>query len=252
MGVVSTGIGVVVPYDFALDRELWRWAPEGVDLYLTRTPFEPLPVGLAMATAVGDPAVVARSVRDLGVVEPRVVAYACTSGSFVGGRDAERVLAAAMRAAGAQQATTTSGSLLLALETLGITRVAVATPYDDEVTGLLSDYLGAAGFEVAGTRHLGLSERIWEVPAETTARLVRESVSPGAEAVFASCTNLPTYDLIAPLEAELGIPVLTANQVTLWAALAACGRTAVGPGQRLLEHTPTPADLDDHRLLKEA
>ena len=56
-----------------------------------------------------------------------------------------------------------------------------------------------------------------------------------AEAVFISCTNLPTYDVIATLEAELGKPVLTANQVTIWSALRVIGRKAVGPGQRLLE-----------------
>jgi maleate isomerase len=39
--------------------------------------------------------------------------------------------------------------------------------------------------------------------------------------VFLACTNLPTYDLIAPLERMLGKPVLTANQVTMWAVLRA-------------------------------
>ena len=40
--------------------------------------------------------------------------------------------------------------------------------------------------------------------------------------------------LRGPLERELGKPVLTANQVTLWSALRLSGATAVGPGQRLL------------------
>ena len=55
----------------------------------------------------------------------------------------------------------------------------------------------------------------------------------GCEAVFVSCTNLPTYDVIAPLEAELGMPVLTANQVTMWAALR-----RVGPGRRRTRPVP--------------
>ncbi len=41
--------------------------------------------------------------------------------------------------------------------------------------------------------------------------------------------------MIADLEAELGKPVLTANQVTMWAALRVLGRKAVGAGQQLLE-----------------
>ena len=252
MGAVSSGIGVVVLYDFALDRELWRWVPEEAELHLTRTPVEELPVGRAQAAAVGDPAVVTRAVRDLGVVEPDVVAYACTSGSFIGGAATERVLTAAMRGAGAQHALTTSGALLVALRTLGVSRVAVATPYDEEVTRLLSAFLTEAGHRITNTHHLGLTERIWTVPAETTTDLVRRAVGHDAQAVFVSCTNLRTYDLVAPLEAELGVPVLTANQVTLWAALAACGLSAVGPGQRLLEHSPVRRALAEHTLGWEA
>jgi len=40
--VVGVGAGVVVPYDFALDRELWRWVPEDVSLHVTRTAYSPL------------------------------------------------------------------------------------------------------------------------------------------------------------------------------------------------------------------
>ncbi|NEU35177.1 decarboxylase, partial [bacterium LRH843] len=28
------GVGVVAPFDFALDRELWRWVPDDVSLHL--------------------------------------------------------------------------------------------------------------------------------------------------------------------------------------------------------------------------
>jgi maleate isomerase len=73
------------------------------------------------------------------------------------------------------------------------------------------------------------------VPYDVTAGLVRDTDTAQAQAVFISCTNLPTYDAIAPLEAELGKPVLTANQVTMWSALTVIGRKAVGPGQWLLE-----------------
>jgi maleate isomerase len=52
--------------------------------------------------------------------------------------------------------------------------------------------------------------------------------------VCVACTNLPTYDLIASVEAELGKPVVTANQATMWASLRRLGRPAVGPGQRLV------------------
>lgn len=235
--VGTVGVGVVAPYDFALDRELWRWTPDHVRLHLTRTPFSPLPVTVEQAEQISDVAEAAQCTADLVVVGPAAVAFACTSGSFVGGGAAERALVEAMQNAGAPAAVTTSGALLEALAELGVSRLGVATPYDAAVTARLHDFLGEAGVTVTGSAHLGLSERIWTVPYAVTARLVRQVASSRCEAVFVSCTNLPTYDIIAPLEDELGLPVLTANQVTIWAALRRAGSAPVAAGQRLLDAT---------------
>jgi maleate isomerase len=232
--LLQTGIGIVAPYDFALDRELWRWAPDDVSLYLTRMPYVPLAATLEMAIHISEPPLVARSAIDVLAVSPLVTAYACTSGSFVGGLIGEAALVAAMEAAGAPAAVTTSGALLIALRQLGITRIAAVTPYTEDLTEGLGAFLGEADVDVVATAGLGLTSEIWTVPYETTAELVRATDSPDAQAIFVSCTNLPTYDLIAPLERELGKPVLTANQVTMWSALTIAGRAAVGPGQRLL------------------
>ena len=231
----QTGIGVVAPYDFALDRELWRWVPADVSLHVTRMAYAPLAATMEMAVHLSDPALVARGVTDVRAVSPRVTAYACTSGSFVGGLAGEAALVAAMIDAGAPAAVTTSGALLAALRNLELTRIATATPYTADLTAGLSSFLGEAGVEVVATSGLGLTSDIWTVPYDVTAGLVRDTDTHDAQAVFISCTNLPTYDVIAALESELGKPVLTANQVTIWSALTVIGRKAVGPGQRLLE-----------------
>jgi maleate isomerase len=230
----QTGIGVVVPYDFALDRELWRWVPDDISLHLTRMPYVPLAATMEMAIHLSDPALVANGATEVKAVSPLVTAYACTSGSFVGGLAGETALVAAMTEAGAPAAVTTSGALLTALRHLDITRIATATPYTADITAGLSGFLAEAGFDVVAASGLGLTSDIRTVPYDVTAQLVRDTDCPGAEAVFISCTNLPTYDVIAPLEAELGKPVLTANQVTMWSALTVAGRKAVGPGQQLL------------------
>jgi maleate isomerase len=231
----QTGIAVVAPYDLALDRELWRWVPDDVSLHITRMPYAPLAVSTEMALHISDPELVARGVTDIQAVSPLVAAYACTSGSFVGGLAGEAALVAAMIDAGAPAAVTTSGALLTALRHLDLTRIATATPYTADLTAGLSVFLAEAGVHVVAASGLGLSSDIWTVPYDVTAGLVRDTDTDDAQAVFISCTNLPTYDVIAQLESELGKPVLTANQVTMWSALTVIGRKAVGPGQRLLE-----------------
>ena len=227
------GIGVVAPFDFALDRELWRWVPEDVSLYLTRLPFFTTPVTVEMAVACGDRRAVRRATRDVLTPEPDVVIYACTSGSFVEGAAGEEVLRRTMEDAGAPAARTTSGALIAALKVLGVSRLAIATPYVEPVTRRLVAYLAEHGVTTVSSEGLGLLGNIWRVTYSQVVEIVRAADNPQAEALFISCTNVPTYDLIEPLEQALGKPVLTANQVTMWAALRAMGRDAVGGGRLL-------------------
>lgn len=236
-------VGVVVPYDFALDREMWRWVPEPVTLNVTRTPFVATPADAAQARLISDPAMVLQAARDVLTPGPAVVAYSCTSGSFVGGVAGEAALRDAVLAAGAPAAVTTAGSLVAACAELGVTRLAVATPYVDDLTGLLADFLAGSGVDTVARHGLGLLGHIWTTTPEQVAAAVRAADHPDAQAVFVSCTNLPTYDAIAVLERELGKPVLTANQVTMWAALRAAGHSAVGPGQTLVDGPSVPPVL---------
>ncbi len=230
---LQDGIGVLVPYDMALDRELWRWTPPAVSLFFTRTPYAPVAVTIEMAELVSQGDAILAGIRNLQAAAPSVYAYGCTSGSFVSGVAGERALTQTMRAAGAARSVTASGALLAALDRLAVTRVAIATPYDPQITERLVRFCNEAGVAVVGVAYLGLTAGIDKVPYARTAKLVHQADHPDAQAVVISCTNLPTYDVIAPLEEELGKPVISANQATMWAALGAIDRRLVGPGQRL-------------------
>jgi maleate isomerase len=229
------GIGVVAPFDLALDRELYRWAPETVSLYFTRTHALELPMGLGAAEKMSDEVAVRQAARDLMAVESQAIGYACTSGSFVRGLSGELSLRAAMRSAGAPHVVTASGAMLAALRHLGAGRISVATPYVEGITARLCDFLDEAGHKVVGSAGLGLTGGIWKVRYTQVADLVLAADRPDAEAVFVSCTNLPTYDVIAPLETWLGKPVLSANQVMMWALMRSIGLAALGPGRLLQE-----------------
>ncbi|SDS95538.1 hypothetical protein [Microlunatus soli] len=52
-------IGVVVPHDMPLDRELWRWTPDDVTLLFTRTPYSPLEVTAELEVELGKPVITA-------------------------------------------------------------------------------------------------------------------------------------------------------------------------------------------------
>lgn len=231
--VAQRGIGIIAPFDLALERELWRWAPLEVSLHLARTPYEPVPVSLEMAELVSEATHLISATHDVLHVEPEVIAYLCTSGSFIKGLGYERSLRETICRAGARDAVTTSGALLEAIGKLGFTRLSVITPYDEVLTGKLHEFLGEAGCEVVRSDHLGLGGGIWKVSYRTVAERIIAADDPAAQALFVSCTNLPTYDLIEPLEQILGKPVLTANQLTMWACLGRMKLPMMGPGKWL-------------------
>jgi maleate isomerase len=230
---VPPGIGIVAPFDLALDRELWRWTPEPVSLYLTRTPRLEGPVGVALAEQLADLEALAAGCGEVAIAEPGVTAYLCTSASFVDGRAGEARLRAAMTSGGARRALTTSGALLEALSALGVQRVAVATPYDQPLTERLVAFLAEAGVQTTGSAFLGLGADVWRVSPDSVSRLARAVPRDGAQALVLSCTNLRTYDVIAPLERALGIPVVSANLATMWAALRILGRVPADRGELL-------------------
>ncbi|MDO5492954.1 MAG: Asp/Glu/hydantoin racemase [Nesterenkonia sp.] len=231
-------VGVVAPYDMALDGELRRFSRdadgrEQLDMLFTRTRFEELAVSDAQALALGDAGVLAEAVRSLIAVDVEQFLYACTSGSFAHGLAGERRLAAELADIGGAPLLTTSGALLEAVRAAGARRIATATPYDAEITARFAAYFAEAGFEQVSSGHLNLAGRIWTVPYDRTADLVREADSPAADMVVVSCTNLPTYGLLDALSEELGKPVVSANQASVWAVLHRAGLPYCGPGAAL-------------------
>src|SRR5439155_16915827 len=42
--IMSRRIGIIVPFDFALDREYWQYASAEASLHITRTPYQMGPV----------------------------------------------------------------------------------------------------------------------------------------------------------------------------------------------------------------
>jgi maleate cis-trans isomerase len=71
---------------------------------------------------------------------------------------------------------------------------------------------------------------IYEETAERAYSLGRQVDHPEAQAVFLSGTGMPTVQAIAPLEADLGKPVISAASAMMWHALRTAGVRAAVQG----------------------
>ncbi|MGH9138080.1 MAG: maleate cis-trans isomerase family protein [Acidimicrobiales bacterium] len=167
-----------------------------------------------------------RAAALLAHVKPERVVYACTSGSLVGGPGFDTALVSAMESASGVPATTTVTEVVAAIRHVGARRIGVATPYLEWVTEAEARFFESESLAVTGTASLGLVDGhdMAVLAPEDIAELARAVDSDDAEAVFLSCTNLPTLGVIDSIEHRLGKPVLSSNLATVWGLLGADSR----------------------------
>jgi maleate isomerase len=176
----------------------------------------------------------ARLLRWAGV---GIVVFACTTGSLVHGVGWDRDLIGRIERASGLPATTTSTAVLDALEAVGATSLAVATPYLDELNAIERRFFEESGFPVAAIAGLGCAtdDEIGRLAPDDAESLIARVVRRDADAIFVSCTNFHVVEAIAGLEARWGKPVVTSNQAGAWAALRSLGiEDEIGGYGRLL------------------
>jgi len=143
------------------------------------------------------------------------VGYGCTSGTTLIGADA----VAAMIRQGVQTPIVTDPltAALAALRALNVTHLGLVTPYVTSIAAPVREAFVTAGFTVGETLTFNekVEARVARI-APASIKAAARQAAQGAQAVFLSCTNLRTLNIIDDLEAELGLPVLSSNQVLAW------------------------------------
>jgi maleate cis-trans isomerase len=124
-----------------------------------------------------------------------------------------------------------------ALKALGATRIAMTTPYSDEVIGLAKNYYETNyGMTVVAAQSLGAADAyaIGKMDASMVPTVFSKIDSPDVQALVVPGGNFPTMDAIAGWEKQFGKPVITTNQAALWAIMQAMKIDTPLPGKGLL------------------
>ncbi|NGO71105.1 maleate cis-trans isomerase family protein [Streptomyces boncukensis] len=170
---------------------------------------------------MGSAARLAAKVEEVKARGAEAVVWACTSASFVFGWDGAQQQVRELSATAGLPASSTSFAFAGAVRALGAERVAIAATYPEDVAQLFRDFLKAADAEVVSMRGSGIitAAEVGTWGEQEVLALARGGDHPDAQAVLLPDTALHTAAWIPALEAELGKPVLTANQVTVWEGL---------------------------------
>lgn len=204
-----------------MESEFHRMAPEGVSIHTSRLHLEATNAEMLAKMATHTE----RAALELGRAKCDVIVYGCTSGSFIKGLEWEETLKTRIEDISGSKAITTTGALLAAFKCYDQRCISVATPYIEELNLLEEQLFTNCGYQVIKIRGLGLDDNydMGRVTADKNYRFAKELVTDESEILLISCTDLRTIEIIRPLEMDLGIPVVSSNQVSMWAALRACG-----------------------------
>ena len=231
----KAAIGLItLSNDITIEPEINTFLPiPGVALYANRIPFSDNTTVETLRSMEADISATAALINPGESLD--VVIFGCTSGTMSIGDDVVR--ARILEAKPEVETTDPITAGLTGLRHLGCQRVAVLTPYADDVNAVVADFIGSKGMEV------GVRGSFKRVSAAEMCRVAPESIyeaglALGRQAVdglFISCTALHVSPILERLETDLGKPVVSSNQALAWHALrlAGCDDKVEGFGRLL-------------------
>lgn len=231
IGTRATLGTIVLATDETLEPEMGQMtgALDHVALYHSRIPMVAEVSEATLAQMEADmPASAALLPRALDF---DVIGYGCTSASSVIG--SENVTRAIQSVFPKAKVTNPLAGIIAAGRRLGIERIGFITPYVPMVSSRMRGRLEDAGFEIAGFGSFEEGDdRVVARITEASIRSAALRMAQGApcDGVVIACTNLRCLNVIAEIEAETGLPVLSSNQAMGWHMLRLAGVQDSVPG----------------------
>jgi maleate isomerase len=211
-------IGLLLPSsNTTQEPEYSRILPDRVTLHVARLPLRNV-----------EPSSTARIVEDIEIESQKLadadvdaIVLAATAPSSRNGVGYDKELIERIEAASGKPATTASTALILALTALNAKRLVLGTPWSEATNLASAAFIEASGFSVLAHHALGCISNleIGLLDEQTAYDMGVLLDRPYADAVMLAGGNWLTLSIVDRLEATIGKPVLTTNQVSLWAVL---------------------------------
>ncbi|MBI4190435.1 MAG: aspartate/glutamate racemase family protein [Betaproteobacteria bacterium] len=229
-------IGLLLPSSNSMQEpEFYRTLPAGMSLHATRLQLSNVEADSTLRVVEQ----LEEASRRLADADVDIIVLAATAPSSRMGIGYDQELIKRITGATGKPATTASTALLEALRALGAKKIVLGAPWSDAVNQTTASFIEANGFRVLAHQALGIVRNleIGLLDSQTAYDMGRKIDRPDADAVMLACGNWSTFGIIDRLERDLGKPVLTTNQVSLWHALKLLGAQPLpGYGVLLREH----------------
>lgn len=165
------------------------------------------------------------------------IGIACTGMSYRLDAEVEASRLHALAARKGYPVITAAEAIRLALESLGVQRLALISPYPTWLTQQCLTYWQRRGFQVAATLQLpsdwGPDHRIYEISSRAVIAALAGFDAGEAQALLVAGTGIPSLRVILEVERARQMPVLSSNLCLAWALVATSTEPKAGPESRL-------------------
>jgi maleate isomerase len=249
---------LVIDKDPVAETDFWSLAPPGVAVHAARFESPRRPgtdsYGADPGRRVAESEDIARGLDVLGQMRLDVICLCFVTSSFLGGTAFDKGFCEGGSATAHGTPVTTAAQAITGAATalrIGHPLVIVPPWFKDAIVEAAGAYFSQAGLPPADIHRFdlgpGWADRQpwqtwdagaqWEVREDDLYRQVKSKLKPGCDGVIIAGSGFRAVGAIAPLEQDLGIPVITSNQASMWQCLRiARVRTPIGGAGRLLCH----------------
>jgi maleate isomerase len=160
-----------------------------------------------------------------------VIAFTCTSAAIVNGED--RIFARIHERRPGVPCTTPITAGLAAMRALDLERIALLTPYVQEINEMMRAYIERRGIAVPvlGSFNNSNDNEVARISPASIRDAVYELARPAdVDGVFVSCGSLRVVDMVEEIEQAIGKPVTSSNHALAWHSLRITGYREPVPG----------------------
>tara|TARA_B100000579_G_C22769650_1_gene823306 strand:+ start:316 stop:1107 length:792 start_codon:yes stop_codon:yes gene_type:complete len=212
---------VLIPNEQTIEKDMLSWAPKDVGMYFSRAIMPHEISTSALAKCKDTLAETAKRILPDDKLD--VICFACTSGAVAVGEDIS--MKELIKAHPDSKATTLITGVRKALNTLGIKKLSIGTPYADELNTEMAKYFIQNDFEILNFQGMNLDydRDMIKVSPDYLIEFAKAVDHPESDGFLMSCGALRAMDVIDQIEDAIGKPVVTSNQAMLWECLRLAG-----------------------------
>jgi len=155
---------------------------------------------------------------DLGTVKPDLLVFGCTSAGSLFGVEYDRKLCQELGELAGCRGMGVISSASEALTRAGAKKVALITPYNEDLTRSVATALAGEGREIVAAHGMGITVNVElcdPTPAEIVAFAREKLAGAQFDTLFVSCTNFRALEARPALEAAFGVTVITATSAVI-------------------------------------